>query len=162
LNITLRAIKDSDAEALAELMNLPGARWGTLRLPYRTTESMSDWIKRYSPEDMRIIATHKETALGYAALTRLKGRRIHVADLVIAVGDDHAGQGIGTALMAALIDAADNWMNIKRIELTVYTDNAPAIALYEKFGFVREGTHVAYAYRDGAYVDAYCMARVRT
>ena len=37
----------------------------------------------------------------------------------------------------------------------------PAIALYRKFGFEIEGTHKAYALRDGRYVDAYAMARIR-
>ena len=39
--------------------------------------------------------------------------------------------------------------------------NAIGIALYEKFGFEREGTHRRYAFRDGEYVDAYSMARIR-
>ena len=43
----------------------------------------------------------------------------------------------------------------------VYTDNAAAIHLYEKFGFVIEGTKRKYAFRDGEYVDAHVMARVR-
>jgi putative acetyltransferase len=33
--------------------------------------------------------------------------------------------------------------------------------LYRKFGFVEEGLLHAYAYRDGAYVDALAMARLR-
>lgn len=161
MTITLRAIRESDAEALASILNQPGTRRGTLRLPYRPTQSMSDWIKQYPAEDVRVLAEQQNNVLGFATLNRMKGRRIHVAELVIAVGDGHSGKGVGTQLMAALIDAADNWMNLKRVELTVYTDNAPAIALYEKFGFVHEGTQIAYAYRDGAYVDVYCMARVR-
>jgi putative acetyltransferase len=47
------------------------------------------------------------------------------------------------------------------LDLRVYVDNAPAIALYEKFGFEIEGTHRCFAYRDGEYVDAHVMARLR-
>jgi L-phenylalanine/L-methionine N-acetyltransferase len=79
----------------------------------------------------------------------------------VAVRDDRQGKGVGTALMEAALDLADNWLNLARIELTVYVDNAPAIALYEKFGFEVEGTHRRFAFRKGEYVDAYSMARLK-
>jgi putative acetyltransferase len=69
------------------------------------------------------------------------------------------GQGVGSALMAALCDYADRWLGTLRIELTVYTDNEAALKLYRKFGFEIEGTMRGYAMRDGRYVDAYAMAR---
>ncbi|MDT3227642.1 GNAT family N-acetyltransferase [Pseudomonas amygdali pv. morsprunorum] len=50
--------------------------------------------------------------------------------------------------------------NVKRLELTVFVDNEPAIALYKKNGFVIEGTHRKFAYRDGEYIDAFSMAAV--
>ena len=80
--------------------------------------------------------------------------------LGIGVRSSHWGRGIGTALMSALTEAADRWLNIQRIELTVFTDNARAIALYRRFGFVVEGTHRAFALRDGAYADVHAMARL--
>jgi L-phenylalanine/L-methionine N-acetyltransferase len=49
---------------------------------------------------------------------------------------------------------------VLRLELDVFADNQRAIALYRKFGFVHEGTHQAYALRDGAYVDSLSMARL--
>ncbi len=63
--------------------------------------------------------------------------------------------------MKALIDAADNWLNLSRLELTVFTDNEPALKLYQNLGFVIEGTHKKFAFRDGEYIDAHTMARVR-
>lgn len=60
-----------------------------------------------------------------------------------------------------LVDLADNRLKRERLELTVYTDNEPALRLYKKLGFEIEGTHRKHAFRDGAYVDSYCMARVR-
>jgi putative acetyltransferase len=63
--------------------------------------------------------------------------------------------------MATACDLADRWLPVRRIELTVYVDNAPAIALYTRFGFEREGLLRQYALRDGGYIDAYAMARLR-
>ena len=62
--------------------------------------------------------------------------------------------------MAAL-DLADDWLNLRRIELEVYVDNTPAVRLYERHGFAIEGTLRDYAFRGGGYVDAYAMARLR-
>ena len=82
------------------------------------------------------------------------------AELGMAVRDDQQGKGVGSALMQAVLDLADNWLNLIRIELHVYTDNTAGVALYEKFGFQIEGTHYLYAFRNGEYTDAYSMARI--
>jgi putative acetyltransferase len=79
----------------------------------------------------------------------------------MGVHDDFTGRGIGSALLAAIVDSADNWLDIKRLELTVYTDNDIAIGLYKKFGFEQEGILKAFGFRAGTYVDAYAMGRVR-
>lgn len=60
----------------------------------------------------------------------------------MAVRDDCQGQGVGTALLRAALDLADHWIDVRRLELEVYTDNAPAVWLYQKFGFGVEGTLV--------------------
>ena len=79
----------------------------------------------------------------------------------MGVHDDHAGRGIGTALMGALVEAADRWYAVRRLELGVFTDNLRAIALYRRFGFEEEGVARGDAFRDGRYVDVLRMARVR-
>jgi L-phenylalanine/L-methionine N-acetyltransferase len=87
-------------------------------------------------------------------------RRRHAGELGMSVRDDWHGRGVGTALLAAALDLADNWINYTRLELTVYTDNAAALALYRKFGFEIEGTLMSYAFRGGRFIDAYTMARI--
>jgi putative acetyltransferase len=88
-------------------------------------------------------------------------RRRHAGVLGIAVHDAWQGRGVGARLMNAAIELADLWLNLTRLELTVFIDNKKAIALYEKFGFEIEGTLRRFAFREGIYVDAYSMARVR-
>lgn len=87
-------------------------------------------------------------------------RRRHALAIGISVLPEAQGHGVGSALMSAMCDYADNWVGALRLELNVYTDNARALALYRKFGFEIEGTHRGYALRDGQYVDSHSMARV--
>jgi putative acetyltransferase len=63
--------------------------------------------------------------------------------------------------MHAIIDLADNWLNLTRLELEVYADNEAAIHLYERFGFEIEGTLRQHAFREGRYVDSKMMGRLR-
>ncbi len=79
----------------------------------------------------------------------------------MAVRDDYHGRGVGTALMVALIELADNWLNLHRLELEVFVDNEAAIHLYQKFGFVIEGRLADFAFRDGEYADVFVMGRIR-
>ena len=97
-----------------------------------------------------------------AVMLNQRVRRRHVATFGIGVDPRYHGKGVGSRLMQAMIDLCDNWAAIERIELTVFTDNPAAMALYRKFGFEIEGTSRAYAMRDGVLVDAYHMARLRS
>lgn len=69
-------------------------------------------------------------------------------------------KGAARTLMAAMIDLADNWLNL-RLYLTAFVDN-PARALYEEMVFVVEGTMKDYAYRRAAFVDAHIMTCLLT
>jgi putative acetyltransferase len=159
--LIIRAQEPSDWVEIAALMELPKVRWGTLRLPF---ESKEQWRKRTeNPSEDRtgIVAVLDGHIIGAAGIYQYKGRRRHTAGLGMCVHDDFHRRGIGAALMAALIDVADNWLDLKRLELTVYVDNAPAIGLYKKFGFEVEGTRRADAFRGGKYVDSFAMARLQ-
>jgi len=133
--------------------------------------SVEQWRERLSKHDPGhfIVVAEVRTSsdpeasevVGHLGLTTMpQQRRAHVAAIGMSIHDDWQGRGIGNALMLTALDRADRWMNILRIELTVFADNAHAIALYRRHGFVVEGTHRAYALRDGAYIDAYAMARL--
>ncbi|HEV7327735.1 MAG TPA: GNAT family N-acetyltransferase [Bosea sp. (in: a-proteobacteria)] len=160
--LSIRAVRSDDLEALTALVNLPGFRAGTLRLPYQRTEVTQRWLEDPNTDGLNIVALRDGELVGQAGFERYRGRRAHVAYIGIGVHDDHRGTGIGSALLGELVDAADNWFGLKRLELTVYADNAVAIALYRKFGFEPEGLLRAYAFRAGAYADALTMARLRS
>ncbi len=159
--LEIRALRPKDAEALAALQNLPKFRHGTLRLPYSSVDDVRAWMARRPPGGLSLAAMLDGRMVGQAGLFRYDGRRAHAANLGMGVHDDFHGRGIGTALLAAILDAADNWLAITRIELTVWADNARAIALYERHGFQHEGLRRQDAFRAGAYVDSLAMARLR-
>ena len=60
--------------------------------------------------------------------------------------------------MAILLATAKLRANLRKVQLTVFTDNAPAIRLYRSFGFEFEGLHRCFSRRGDGYVDAYSMA----
>ena len=159
--VHIRSAEPSDAEALAAIFACPRVIANTLQIPYRSLESRR---ARLQPDESqhRLVAEIDGRVVGMLGLhLEQNPRRRDCAWFGMSVHDDYQGQGVGSALMAAMLDLADNWLGLRRIELTVYTDNAPAIRLYEKFGFLIEGTGRAYALRAGSYVDAYFMARLR-
>jgi putative acetyltransferase len=157
--LVIRARRPADAEALADLVNLPGFRFGTMRRPFHSPEEVAEWIEKTPETELHLVAVKGTLLIGQAGLYRFAGRQSHVAGLGMGVHDAWTGRGVGAALLEALLDSADNWLGIRRMQLTVYVDNAPAIHLYRRFGFEIEGTHRAYALRDGRYVDAHAMAR---
>ncbi len=160
--IRVRAREPRDVEAIGEIQACPGVIAGTLRLPLQSVESIRQRLAQSPPNTYSLVAEVDGRVVGSAGLhVEENMRRRHCASIGIMVHDDFQGRGVGNALMVALIDLADNWLGLERIELTVYTDNAPAIHLYEKFGFTIEGTGRRYARRQGAYVDAHYMARLR-
>ena len=156
----IRACRPEAAEGLALLANMPNYRYGTLRLPYETPAAWRKRIESAAPGDLFLVAVLEEQIVGSAGLNRLSGRRAHVAKVGMGVHDDFRQRGIGTALLAAVVEVADRWLGLKRLQLTVYADNEPAIRLYRKFGFEKEGRLRAFAFRDGVYVDALAMARL--
>ena len=160
-DILIRAARPGDCEGIAALVNLPGYRWGTLRLPHQTPDATRKMIENNAPGNVMLVVEQEGRIIGNGGLDRSPGRRAHAAGLGMGVHDDYRGRGIGARLLRELLAMADDWLNLKRIELTVYTDNAPAIALYERSGFAIEGTHRAYAFRAGSFVDAYAMARIK-
>ena len=160
IDIRIRQAEAGDAQGLRDLYAMPKAQAGTLQMPYPTLAMWQQRLAEYSGHGL--VALVDGLLVGNLGLwIEPNPRRRHVASFGMGVRDDWAGRGVGTALLGAAVDLADNWLNLQRLELTVYSDNAPAIALYRKFGFEQEGCAPAYAFRQGRFVDALHMGRVR-
>jgi L-phenylalanine/L-methionine N-acetyltransferase len=157
---TIRRAAPQDAAGLSALFTPEAVFTNTLQDPLPSPER---WAKNLSePHSVHnLVAVHGEQIVGTAGIypnTRMRNR--HVGHLGIAVAQDWQGRGVGTDLLRTVLDHADRWQALLRVELQVYTDNAVAIALYQKFGFEIEGTLRRNALRNGAYVDSLLMARL--
>ena len=163
MDIMIRRIEPSDYEAMQKVFMGSNVIRGTLQLPFPSIEV---WRKRIAePQDgqYRLAAMVGEEMAGQLDIHTFPNhpRRKHAGQIGMAVRDDFQGQGVGTALLQAATDMADNRLNILRLELEVFVDNEPAVRLYKKCGFEIEGTLKQYAFRAGQYVDVYTMARIK-
>ena len=161
--IVIRRAEPEDYAGIAHTFEDESAYAGTLQTPFPSREG---WRKRTAelPEgDYVLVACADDRVVGHAGLHRAgkSPRRAHAMMLGMAIESAWQGKGVGSALLGALVDLADNWLHVTRIELTVFTGNRRAIALYRKFGFEVEGTHKAYGLLYGRYADVYAMARIR-
>lgn len=159
--IVIRRAEPDDAAGFAATFGSRGAAAGTLQNPYPSVGKWRERLQGNGPLDIVFVALVNGEIVGNCGLHgNPNPRRQHAWTLGMSVRDEWQGKGVGTKMMATLIDLADNWLGALRLELTVFVDNPRAVALYEKSGFVIEGTHRAYALREGKLVDTYAMARL--
>lgn len=161
MHITIRHAELDDFSACAHIYAQPQAAAGTMQVPLQSVDVWRKRLANLGPQDRMLVAVVDGVVVGNLGLHPVPHpRRAHVAGIGMAVRDDLQGRGVGTMLLKAAVELADNWLNLLRLELTVYTDNLPAQRLYQGQGFVVEGTHRAYALRNGRYADVHAMARL--
>jgi L-phenylalanine/L-methionine N-acetyltransferase len=160
--ILIRAREPADVEAITAIMNCPRVVAGTLQLPWRSVAEHEERLGQRRSEVHSLVAEIDKEVVGTLGLhVESHPRRRHCAGIGMAVHDEFQGRGVGTALLAAAIDLADNWLGLRRLELHVYPDNVVGIRLYEKSGFIVEGTARDFALRNGVFIDALALARLR-
>jgi putative acetyltransferase len=161
MSLSIRHAEPGDYAACALIYAQPLAAAGTMQIPLQSIEVWKKRLETMAPADRILVAVVNSEVVGNLGVHPVtNARRSHVAGIGMAVRDDHQGKGVGTALLKAAVDLADNWLNLLRLELTVWTDNEAALRLYSGQGFVLEGTHRAYALRHGRYADVHAMARL--
>lgn len=105
---------------------------------------------------------HTGRIIGEAVIRRMSPKRVrHVAHLSIEVHPEHQGNGVGRALMNALLAWArgPDGAGITRVDLDVFAVNTRAINLYRSLGFQIEGTRRRFVrFEDGTYSDDHVMA----
>ena len=164
MEIVIRRVEPGDYKAVQQIFAHPSVSRGTLQLPFPSEDMWKKRLEELGDDRYSLVACVKGEVVGSGGLDLFpkSPRRRHAAHLGLVVHHKWQAKGVGTALMKALIDVADNWLNLSRLELTVFVDNKHAVKLYKRLGFTIEGTHKKFALRDGKLADAYFMARVQT
>lgn len=160
--IGIERFSESHIVGVTALYNDPAVARQVLQMPFQSTEIWRDRLDAKNERLARLVALHQGQVIGSITLEQYaRVRRAHCASIGMGVAVDWQGKGVGSRLLATVLELADNWMNVQRVELSVFADNERAIALYRKFGFEDEGLLRDYAVRDGQLVDTLSMARLR-
>jgi len=165
MTIEVRRARVEDAAAIARLMGDPAVYPGLMQMPFASEEAQrARLVESLAPgkADVLLVAERSGEVVGSSGMHPCgpSPRRRHAMVIGLSVSAEAQGQGVGSALMQAMCDYADRWIGVLRLELSVYVDNARAIALYRRFGFEMEGRHRGYVLRDGEFIDAFAMARL--
>lgn len=132
----------------------------------RSEASLAQWLQgRQKEKNAFLFAVRpldENTLIGYVELEGILWSH-QVGWASIAIGDpSHWGQGYGTEAMQLLLAFAFDELNLHRVQLTVFSYNRRAIALYEKLGFRHEGTYREFMQRDGRRYDMLLYGLLRS
>ena len=163
LELVVRGVREDDLEAVHEILMSPHVIAGSMRVPMSPQSSTRDRLTP-PPGVYQLVAEAESEIAGFAEPITYpdEPRQRHSGEINMVA--THAGrlrQGVGRALVEAILDLADNWLNLSRVGLIVFDGNAPARRLYEGYGFTHEGTMPRFGFRDGSWMDAHMMGRLR-
>ncbi|MCI9194487.1 MAG: GNAT family N-acetyltransferase [Angelakisella sp.] len=162
MSFSIEKARPEDAAALIEYLRVVGGEsdnltFGAEGLP-ATVEEETAFLEKSAADTRSVILLAKEDGeiIGDGHIEAFSRRLSHRAGLGITVRKAAWGRGVGTAIMERLIAHARE-QGIEIIELQVRSDNARAIRLYEKFGFVKIGHYPGFLKVDGVYADCDLM-----
>jgi RimJ/RimL family protein N-acetyltransferase len=116
----------------------------------RVTEFVRAAMRR---GDTRVVALSTSRVVGWCDITPHHWKGLdHVGELGMGVLKAYRRRGIGQALLERAIRESHT-KGLEKVELEVFASNAPAIALYEKVGFMVEGRRRKSRKLDGEYDD---------
>jgi RimJ/RimL family protein N-acetyltransferase len=125
-------------------------------------KGIEDFIENKNSIVLGIRELESDTLIGIIGFLDIQWAN-GLATFFIGIGDNtNSGKGIGTEATKLLLDFGFNELNFHRIQLNVISYNAKAIGLYEKVGFIREGTYRELLHRDNKRFDLYLYGILRS
>lgn len=164
MELLLRNPEESDAEQMIKYMNTIGGESDNLTFGkdgfHLDEEQEREYLKnsKDDPDNIMLLGfIDGNIACSVNIRVPDKKRLAHNGELGISVKKEYWHMGIGSALMAELIEFARNKGTIRNISLGVREGNANAVRLYEKYGFIRVGVHKNFFNINGSFYDEILM-----
>lgn len=160
MTISVRQAEEKDSEQIAAIYAHKSVMAQTSQLPHRTEAFWKNFYCSRARDYLELVVLLDSRVAGHMGiLLNSDPRRKHVGSFGMAVHPEFQRKGCGRALMEELVDLSDNWLNLLRLELDVFSDNLFAIELYRKFDFTVEGECRYSLFKEGHYAHSYKMAR---
>lgn len=157
----IRKVSVGDAEALSRIRRQDAVRKNILALTSERVGDVEGFIRSLGDRDAAFAAVENGVLIGAAVLIgNASPRRKHSGSVSVMVDGEKQGAGIGSKLMKTVLCYADKTLALHRLELLVFADNSPAVALFRKLGFEIEAVRKNAAVKDGKFADEYLMARL--
>jgi L-amino acid N-acyltransferase YncA len=121
--------------------------------------SWDEW-ERAHMDDYRVVGRVDGELVGWAALSRVSDRQCYrgVAEDSVYVRDGHHGQGVGRALLSALVSRAEA-AGLWTIQAGVFPENLASLKLHVACGFRVVGVRERIGQLDGAWRDVVLLER---
>ncbi|UUX32807.1 GNAT family N-acetyltransferase [Fundicoccus culcitae] len=166
VDVIIRQASPNDAKAILALYREIGKESDYLTFDERgiaiSLQKEIDLIRRFevAPTSIMLVAEVDDQLVGIANLAAFDAyKQSHVAELGVSIIKEYWGYGIGSMLMEAMIDFAEE-VNLKVITLEVVVENKRAITLYEKFAFKIVGELSNRLKVDYRYYNSFVMERL--
>jgi RimJ/RimL family protein N-acetyltransferase len=158
--VLVRELRIEDEEKLVRMyasLSSEALRWA---LPPYTRERIERWLSNLQ-NLIAMVALDGDRIVGHAQISKFAHpRRRGTADLLIYLHQDFHGVGLGSAMMARLLELARR-DGLHRLNLDVVAENRAAVRFYQKLGFTVEGVKKeAYLGEDERYHDELVMALI--
>lgn len=161
MELRIRPVRVSDAQSIYNITMQDQVMPYIISVPSDRLDQLEDRYRTLPKNVHEFVAELNGSVVGHAGVVQLSARRSHVGTFYIAVDSNYHGKGIGTVLITNILDLADNWLMLERVELGVLVTNPRGQALYERHGFVVEGQKRGAIRSAGQFVDEVVMSRLR-
>lgn len=157
MNRSIDQMRPNDWEQVRSIY-LEGVRSGNSTFETEAP-SWEKWDEGHLPF-ARLVMRDGDQILGWAALSSVSKRRVYrgVAELTVYVTESARGQGIGRALLEALIDESER-NGIWTLQASIFPENTASAELHRRCGFREVGRRERIAMLNGVWRDTLLFER---